>query len=286
MGSGSWRARRRRLVFGLRTLLGRRPLGFFIPYRHAAAVEPILYDALEPLMRAREPLFRALLADLDGMRSDLLALGGTPPAPRFEQSWFPRLDAASTYAMVRSRRPKRVIEIGSGHSTRFLARAIRDGGLAARLIAIDPVPRAPLAQLDVEHRAELLHQVPLDLFRQLEADDVLFVDSSHIAMPGSDVDRLVNQILPQLATGVLLHVHDVFLPDPYPAGWRWRGYNEQVAVAPLLWTGAFEVLWASHYVASRRPDWLRDSVVADLPFPAEAVEGSLWLRKACPPTGH
>lgn len=237
-------------------------------------------------MRAREPLFRALLADLDGMRSDLLALGGRPPAPRFEQSWFPRLDAASTYAMVRSRRPKRVIEIGSGHSTRFLARAIRDGGLAARLIAIDPVPRAPLAQLDVEHRAELLHQVPLDLFRELEADDVVFVDSSHIAMPGSDVDRLVNQILPQLATGVLLHVHDVFLPDPYPAGWRWRGYNEQVAVAPLLWTGAFEVLWASHYVASRHPDWLRDSVVRDLPFPSETVEGSLWLRKACPPTGR
>jgi predicted O-methyltransferase YrrM len=279
----SWRARRRRLVFGLRTLLGAKAFGFFIPYRHAATVDAIAYETIEPLFRAKEPSFGALMRALDALRSDLLALGGTPPAPRFEQSWFPRLDAAIAYTIVRIRRPRRIVEIGSGHSTRFLARAIRDGDLPTRLTAIDPAPRAPLAGLDVEQRRELLHQVPAEVFGSLGPDDVLFVDSSHILMPGTDVDRLVNQILPRLAEGVLLHVHDVFLPDPYPARWAWRGYNEQTAVAPLIWTGAFELLWASHYVASRRPDWMQGSVIAELPLLAGAVEGSLWLRKAGPP---
>ena len=98
-------------------------------------------------------------------------------------------------------------------------------------------------------------------------------------MPGSDVDWLLNRVLPGLSSGVLVHFHDVFLPDPYPAAWAWRGYNEQQALAPLLHGGMYDCLFASHYVATRLPDRLARGVVARLPHPAAAPESSLWLKK-------
>lgn len=253
-------------------------MGFFIPYRHAASVRPFAYDALEPVFRDAEVVLRHLLSAVDGYRRELEELDGPPPAPRFRQDWFPRLDGAIAYTLARSGAPARIVEVGSGHSTRFLARAIRDGAEATKLTAIDPGPRASLAGLDLDHRTELLHETPQGLFRSLGAGDMLFVDSSHILMPGSDVDLLVNRILPELAPGVLVHIHDVFLPDPYPAVWDWRGYNEQLGVAPLLWTGAFELVWASHYVTSRHPEWLSDWL-RRLPLSPGVFETSLWLRK-------
>ena len=80
---------------------------------------------------------------------------------------------------------------------------------------------------------------------------MLLIDSSHVAVPGSDVDQLLNTVLPELATGVLVHLHDIFLPDRYPADWTWRGYNEQVAVGCLLQGGGYAVRLASHYLATR-----------------------------------
>lgn len=221
-----------------------------------------------------------MLEAIETVGDDLLRIGGPPPAPRFDQSWFPTLDAAAAYALIRQIAPRRIVEIGSGHSTRFLARAIRDGGLATRLTAIDPAPRATLAGLAVEWRRCLLDDVPPDTFGALQPGDVLFVDSSHVLMPGTDLDRVLNDVLPRLPAGVLVHLHDILLPDAYPADWAWRGYNEQQAVAPLLWTGAFEIVFASHFVRTRRADWLERSVVARLPGAEAAPETSLWLRKA------
>jgi hypothetical protein len=95
-------------------------------------------------------------------------------------------------------------------------------------------------------------------------------------MPGTDVDRLFLDVLPRLPAGVLLHVHDVFLPDGYPPQWAWRGYNEQLLVAALL-QGAYDLVFASRYVAAHRPEWL--GPVARLPLRPGAFETSLWLRK-------
>ena len=71
-----------------------------------------------------------------------------------------------------------------------------------------------------------------------------------------DVDRLLNQILPLLAPGIIVHVHDIFLPDPYPEAWAWRGYNEQSAIAAMLQGEAYELLFASHYLVSRHGERL------------------------------
>jgi predicted O-methyltransferase YrrM len=87
----------------------------------------------------------SLLDSIEQHAADLEKIGAAPPpAPRWNQDWFPRLDAAAAYAMVRALRPRRIVEVGSGHSTRFMARAVEDGGLPTQILAIDPAPRAAL----------------------------------------------------------------------------------------------------------------------------------------------
>ena len=199
-----------------------------------------------------------------------------PPAPRWNQDWFPRLDAAAAYAMVRSTRPKRIVEVGSGHSTRFLARAVADGGLDTEIVAIDPQPRATLAGLDIDWIATPVQRVAA--FPALGPGDILFIDSSHQLKPGSDVDFILNAVLPLLAAGVRVHFHDIFLPDDYPAHWGWRRYNEQAAVAALIERNILAVEFASHATVTRQPETLT-GVLARLPLVPGAVESSLWLSK-------
>jgi hypothetical protein len=277
---GRWR----RLGLGLQTLLGARPGGFFIPYARAghvpAAGSRAAYGAVERVLAAHEDVFRATLARVEDLAVDLAAIGGAPPPqPRWDQDWFPTLDAAVGYAMVRAARPRRLVEVGAGHSTRFYARAVADGGLATRIVALDPEPRADLDGLAIEMRRADAATAGDDVFDALGPGDVLAIDSSHILMPGTDVDRLLNRVLPGLLAGTLVHVHDIFLPDDYPADWAWRGYNEQLGVAPLLTGGAWQPLFASHYVATRRAAWLEGGVLARLPRAPAGRPASLWLRK-------
>lgn len=198
-----------------------------------------------------------------------------PPAPRWTQDWFPRLDAAAAYAIVRTTRPRRIVEVGSGHSTRFLARAVADEGLATRITAIDPAPRASLEGLAVEWHEARVQDVKPEIFATLERDDILFIDSSHQSKPGSDVEFLMAEALPRLERGVRVHFHDIFLPDDYPAAWAWRRYNEQPAVAGLL-AGDFRLEFSSHQALRSGP---LPAIVSRLPLPPGAFESSLWLRK-------
>jgi Methyltransferase domain len=218
-----------------------------------------------------------VLGLIEEFQVSLLEIGSAPPpAPRWNQDWFPRLDAAAAYAMVRSLRPRRIVEVGSGHSTRFLARAVADGGLDTRITAIDPKPRASLAGLDIDWMATPVQRVPA--FPPLGAGDILFIDSSHQIKPGSDVEFLLKAVLPLLPTGVRVHFHDIFIPDDYPAEWEWRRYNEQAAVASLIESNVFTVDFASHATVTRDPGSIR-GVLAQLPLLPGAKESSLWLTK-------
>jgi hypothetical protein len=266
----------RRLSFGLATLAGR-PRGWFIPYRYRAGARPSAYPALAPLFESARPAWEGVLETMAALVPALQAITSTPGGARFDQEWFATLDAAASYTIVRRHAPARIVEIGSGHSTRFLARAVRDAGLATAITCIDPAPRAPIDKLGVRHIASVLAGVEPDLITRLAADDVLFIDSSHIAMPGSDVDALVLDILPRLAGGVLVHFHDIFLPDPYPADWSWRGYNEQLLIGALLQGGAWEIVFPSRWLETRHPDRL--TLLCDLPRIAGLPSSSLWLRK-------
>jgi len=279
-------ARLRRLGFGLATVLGLAPRGFFIPYRYAGAVTPpggrAPYGAMERLFDGAAAGFRQRLDGLAVYGGALRAIADAPPpAPRWEQDWFPRLDAAMAYAMVRDYSPKRIVEVGSGHSTRFLARAVADGAAAAgaRFIAIDPEPRAAIAGLDVDIIRHTVQRAGTTPYEGFGVGDILFIDSSHILMPGSDVDFLLNRVMPALPAGVVVHIHDIFLPDDYPRSWAWRGYNEQLAVAALLSGGGYRPLFASRYAVTRMAEAVAASAAGGLPIIAGALESSLWLEK-------
>ena len=267
--------------FAVATLLGRRR-GWFIPYRYAGDVDEATasYPAVAARFTAARPAFDQVLDWIGTYAVDLARIGGEPPpAPRWRQDWFPFLDAAAAYALVRALRPRRVVEIGSGHSTRFLARAVADGGLATRITAIDPAPRAPLGGLDIEHLARPLAEVGDRAVADLGPGDFLIVDSSHVLMPGSDVDLVINHLLPALPAGALVHFHDMLLPEPYPAAWRWRGYNEQAAVAALIATGAWRARWSSAVVRREWPRRVAALGLDALDHPARYRETSLWLEK-------
>jgi hypothetical protein len=273
----------RGLRLGLLTVLGFARRGYFIPCRYThqlpKAGENTSYTALVNEFSRQEPKFRETLARIDSYGPDLCAIGSEPPpAPRWKQDWFPRLDAAVLYVLIRHHRPTRIIEVGSGHSTRFAARAIGDGGINCAVTAIDPAPRASLGGLGVEFLNSTLQQVGEAPFQELRSGDFLIIDSSHILMPGSDVDIILNRILPALPAGVWVHFHDIFLPNDYPREWGWRNYNEQGAVAQLVF-GGYDVAFSSQYVVASMPSEVGASVVSHLTIAAGAYESSLWLRK-------
>ncbi len=271
----------RRLVMGLSTLLGR-PRGFFSPFRYAHLVTPPEgYPEIEAVFDAARPAIEAVLADIAAHSERLAGFAGPPPEPRWDQRWFPGLDGAAAYAMVCAIRPRRILEVGSGHSTRFLARAAADAagdGPATEITCIDPAPRAALDGLEVQWERRLLSGNDVARFAALEPGDIAVFDSSHLLWEGTDVDLQLNRILPVLRPGVLVHIHDVFLPDPYPAAWRWRGYTEQLGLGGWLMGGAVRVRFASRYAATRLGALARPGIVGQ-PFAATAEGSSLWLER-------
>ncbi len=274
----------RKIFMGLATVLGIRKLGFFIPYRYAAQIpagkDRAAYNTLAEMFDRRVENFHHMLSLMNDFSHDLQAIGSEPPpAPRWEQDWFPGLDGAVAYTMVRTRQPKRLVEVGSGHSTRFLARAITDGELTVAITTIDPAPRADIATLDVTIIRQTIQEAGLSAFAELTSGDIVSMDSSHILMPGSDVDMMLNVVLPALPAGVLVHIHDIFLPGDYPASWQWRGYNEQLGIAALLHSGGYDILWSSHYVRTRMASSLTGALFDTIQPPEGGYESSLWLRK-------
>lgn len=270
------RGRWRRFALGLPTVLGLKPRGWFIPHRYAPLLPPPgsqpPYPAIERLFEEQAEQFAAVLDAVDARAEALESCRAM-----FEQAWFPSLDAAVAYALVRERKPRHIIEVGSGHSTRLLSRAL--GGVG-EILAIDPAPRADVADLPgVRVKSSTLQAAPDTVFDSLVQGDLLFIDSSHILMPGSDVDLLLNRILPRLPSGTLVHIHDIFLPFDYPAIWGWRAYNEQQGVVPLLTSGAFKPLFSSVWAERRMADRLAASVISRLPRPPDALPASLWLEK-------
>ena len=278
----------KRLTAGLATVLGIKPLGFFIPCRYAAQATShgaVSFARVEEIFADAGENFGAVIGDIEACAAELraIAAGGQLAGgakPHFRQGLFPRLDAATAYALARRYRPGRIVEIGAGYSTRFLATAIADGGFDCRLTTIDPSPRKVVDLPAIEIIESTVQEAGFAPFDALAPGDFLVVDSSHILMPGSDVDMVLNGILPGAPPGLLVHFHDIFLPDAYPREWDWRAYNEQNAVAALLTSGeAFEVLFASHYAVTRMPDLWAGTVISEIALPDGAFETSLWLRK-------
>jgi predicted O-methyltransferase YrrM len=173
------------------------------------------YHATLAAMRARGPQLAQIRHDFD---PDLLpepAWCGVPYAP---------FDAAALYTLVGESKPKLYLEIGSGITTAFAHRAIRDHGLATRIVSIDPEPRAAIDNICDEVVRAGLETCDLSVFDALEPGDILFLDGSHRVFMNSDVTVFMIDVLPRVKPGVLIHVHDIQLPWDYPdmfVPWYW-----------------------------------------------------------------
>jgi hypothetical protein len=209
---------------------------------------------------------------------------GDPHEYHADNEMFSRLDAWMLQAMVRHFRPARVIEVGSGWSSLVTARVSREH-LEGRLdfTCIEPYPPEFLTGVDgvtriIESRVE---EVPVELFLKLAANDVLFIDSSHTVKTGGDVVFLFEEVIPRLAPGVIVHVHDIFLPWDYPRQWvMWgRAWNEQYLVrAFLAFNAEFSIALSVGWLVYYHPE----ALAAVLPKYDDALRGgggSLWLQR-------
>jgi hypothetical protein len=182
--------------------------------------------------------------------------------------FFERVDAEVAYSFVRWCKPRRVIEIGSGHSTLVLSAAMRRNaaeGTAGYFTAIEPSPRAFLKD-GLPGLTELIEarvqDVSLEVFRRLETGDILFIDSSHVVSMDSDVLYECLRILPALAPGVLVHFHDIFAPLDYPEKFVKKNlcfWGEQYMLEAFLsFNRAFKVMWAGSAMQQFYPEVLRE----------------------------
>ena len=200
----------------------------------------------------------------------------------FDNANFGHGDAVVLYAMLRHLRPRRVVEIGSGYSSAVILdtnELFLDG--AAECTFVDPAPELLQSLLHPGDRAHILgrrvQDVPLETFTALEANDVLFVDSSHVLKTGSDVNYILFEILPRLRSGVVVHFHDVFHPFEYPRSWvcdLGLAWNEVHAVhAFLLYNSAFEIAFFNDYLGYAHEELFRAAMPVFLTNPG----GSLWI---------
>ena len=201
----------------------------------------------------------------------------------YDNGFFDAGDALAWFGMLRLRRPPRVIEVGSGWSSAVLLDTIdATDGWEPEVTFVEPYPER-LQQLVREEDDALLYpmgvqDVPRELFATLQPGDVLFIDSTHAAKIGSDVNLLLLEILPQLAAGVLVHIHDIFYPFEYPSGWVYggRAWTEAYLLrALLIGSSTLQILWWNNYMAN----FHHAAVAAAIPRWGTNSGGSIYLEK-------
>jgi hypothetical protein len=188
----------------------------------------------------------ALLDELTAYRNELLDLDFD-----FNNGYFGGLDAAVYYAIIRHLQPHRIIEIGGGHSTRIANKALA-ANAKGKLTCIEPYPEARLNGSQLELIQKRVEEMDPDFFSCLEPNDILFIDSSHTVKFGSDVCYEFLEVMPRLARGVWVHVHDIFFPQDYPAEWlinRRLALNEQYLLEAFLsFNTTFSTCLANHWL--------------------------------------
>jgi SAM-dependent methyltransferase len=195
------------------------------------------HPKLTQIIRRHDARYRQSLELIGRYRADLVAIEPDERGPHdafWNNHWLPGLDAASLYGFLRSGAPARYLEVGSGNSTKFAARAKRDGGLPTSIVSIDPSPRAEVDALCDAVIRQPLEMVDLAVFDGLSGGDIVFVDGSHRTFMNSDATVFFLEVLPRLAPGVLVGIHDIELPDDYRPEFRERFYSEQYLLAAYL----------------------------------------------------
>lgn len=203
----------------------------------------------------------------------------------FKNGYFSYSDGILLYSMIRHFQPKKIIEIGSGHSSALM---LDTNELFFKneidLTFVEPYPDERLNWLmNAEDKKrctviqDFVQSVSLDVFRQLEAGEILFIDSTHVSKTGSDVNYILFDILPVLQAGVIIHFHDVFYPFEYPKDWVFNGYNwneDYLLRAFLMCNTAYDILLFPDYLHLHHKE-----VFEQMPLCSLKTGGSFWIQK-------
>ena len=216
------------------------------------------------------------------------ACSGRPGEFHVDNVYFGYGSAVAMHSMIRHTRPRRVVEIGAGYSSVVIARALRMNaadGSAAEFTAIDPFP-SPVLSGGVPGISRVVQSrvqdLGLDSFAGLRAGDLVSIDSSHAVRTGGDVPFLYLEVLPWLAPGVLVHIHDIFLPEDYPRSWLERRFfwSEQYLVqAFLVFNRGFEVIFAQRFAELTFPQEYAAAMGGRVSAAENFDSYSLWLRR-------
>jgi predicted O-methyltransferase YrrM len=196
--------------------------------------------------------------------------------------FFNKSDSLALFLIIKKFGPKKIIEVGSGFSSAVML-DIRDkfyNGQPLSLTFIEPYTERLYSLLSKDDhsksviRQSIVQEVPLSVFKELQENDILFIDSSHVSKIGSDLNFLLFEVLPQLNKGVIIHFHDIFYPFEYPYQWIEQGisWNEAYLLrAFLMFNDSFQVVLFNSLITN--------DPVLSVAYPELTVGGSIYLRK-------
>lgn len=191
-------------------------------------------------------------------------------------NFYQSVDAEILHTIIRHYRPRTVIEIGSGNSTRVTRKAMKLNGWGS-IVSIDPYPRRDIDNLVNEFIQDRVENVALERFTSLQENDILFIDSSHRLWPENDVKFLFEQVLPILRPGVLIHIHDIFLPMDYPEEFLVHANTEQDFLqAFLAFNNEFRVLVSAGYLMAKHQSLLQNPLKN---FNKALNPGCFWMQR-------
>jgi len=261
------------------------PVDFKPRYGHGKPPHTALYD----IIAANRDTYQYLLSKALDLKESIWQIKEAKrehdtTKPGWNNGFLPGLDIIGIYTMLAEFKPKKYIEIGSGNSTKVAYKAKQEQQLDTEIISIDPMPRAEIDQLaDVVIR-QPFENIDLNLLYTLDKNDILFVDNSHRILPNSDAMVFFMDILPKLKKGVIVHIHDVYLPYDYPQFMCDRFYSEQYGLAFYLLANPtkYETLLPNFFIAEDpalaatiAPIWQHENLSH-----VEKHGGSFWLRIA------
>ncbi|MBN8686801.1 MAG: class I SAM-dependent methyltransferase [Chitinophagales bacterium] len=243
------------------------------------------HPELLQLISRRQADYKALLEKAIKYKAALLTIqqqdnDKNSLQPAWDNKYLPGMDIIMLYTLLATIRPKRYFEIGSGHSTKVAAKAIREQQLNTSITCIDPQPRTEISSLAQRMIRQPLENTDTAIFSELEENDILFVDNTHRLLPNSDTMVFFLEILPRLKKGVYVQLHDVYLPYDYPEFMCERFYSEQyaLAIALLANPAKYKIVLPNYYIHENEVLSQILSPLFDQLKNTERHGGSFWFR--------
>jgi len=259
------------------------PVDMHPRYGHGKSAHKGLYEIIDQNRADYKALIDLAIANKENLWNIQKSTDETDfTKPTWNNGFLPGLDIIGIYTLISHFKPKNYIEVGSGNSTKVAYKAKREHQLDTQIISIDPQPRAEIDQLADEVIRTPYENIDFDVVDRLEANDILFIDNSHRILPNSDAMVFFMETLPRLKKGVIVHIHDIYLPYDYPQFMCDRAYSEQYGLAFYILANPekYKTIFPNYFIsedtelaARLAPIWEHNNL--------EGVErhgGSFWLQ--------